>query len=555
MTTSAPRLLVTLLAGLGMPLFFASPASTATWARYYHDVSRRSGAIDGDTVIATRDGGIVLAIAVPTTPPPLLLRDVWLVKADVAGAIAWRRVLGGPEDEAVASLVEAANGDLLLAGERTGPSLDRRAWLARTDSLGNLLWSRSYGSAGSPSCRHAFRFAREAPTGEVVVAGAATCASEPDHGLAMRFDGNGNILWWRVLSDASFLTGAVPLPDGSLIFTGINDLPSDAPRALAIQFDPSGTLRWAREYTRWTSDPGIGEHDALTRPLPGGGFLMAVNSRNSMFAPVSSTLLRLDEDGALVLATTFDGSVPGAGLHLAVGDVPASGGYVASGSLDSGLALLVRLDDAGALAWARAYSPGPLDSVTTSLALAADGGFLVPVSDATTPDRAVLLKTDALGLLDSCAFDGDAALSPIPVAWAVIDVPIAFLNRPPVAAADTVPEAPSDLLADDLCGTSCAATSLAVTGLLLTRAGDDARLQWDPASSAAGYNAWTVALKGDIDRARITGIPPAVGVAGCSSPASATSTSCVDAGAVSRGSPGTRFYQLRVACDAASEGP
>ncbi len=94
-----------------------------------------------------------------------------------------------------------------------------------------------------------------------------------------------------------------------------------------------------------------------------------------------------------------------------------------------------------------------------------------------------------------------------------------------------------------------------VAALGLARQGDDIRLSWQGPPSAIGYNAWTVTRKVDIDNARITRRPPAVGVVGCSFPTPATGLSCLDAGAVSRGTPGLLFYQVRVANDSRSEGP
>ena len=77
----------------------------------------------------------------------------------------------------------------------------------------------------------------------------------------------------------------------------------------------------------------------------------------------------------------------------------------------------------------------------------------------------------------------------------------------------------------------------------------------EPLPSVLRHNVWYVTDKADIDRARLDSAPPAVGVAGCSVPSPAGGPSCTDRGAVARDFLTLYYYQVRVSCDATSEGP
>ena len=80
-------------------------------------------------------------------------------------------------------------------------------------------------------------------------------------------------------------------------------------------------------------------------------------------------------------------------------------------------------------------------------------------------------------------------------------------------------------------------------------------MSWQADLGANGYNVWYVGVKSEIDLARQSSSPPAVGVTGCSVPNPSISSTCIDGGAVSRDSPTIFFYQVRAFCDELSEGP
>lgn len=100
------------------------------------------------------------------------------------------------------------------------------------------------------------------------------------------------------------------------------------------------------------------------------------------------------------------------------------------------------------------------------------------------------------------------------------------------------------------------ACRMPVERLILTRDGSDVVMSWDPdLGSIYGYNGWYVTAKPLIDEARLSGLPAAVGVAGCAAPQPAAEPSCTDVGAVLRDMNVPYFYQIRTHCCGAQEGP
>lgn len=72
--------------------------------------------------------------------------DVWLLKVDPYSRLLWSKTYGGGLDDKGEYVIETPDGGYLIVGKTCSfgaGSWD--VWLLKTDSEGNLLWSRTYG--------------------------------------------------------------------------------------------------------------------------------------------------------------------------------------------------------------------------------------------------------------------------------------------------------------------------------------------------------------------------------------------------------------------------
>jgi hypothetical protein len=102
----------------------------------------------GFSVVQTSDGGYALAGFTNSfgSGKP----DFLLVKTDSSGNQLWRKTYGGNGDDEAVSVVQTGDGGYAIAGSTMSYGAgDRDFWLVRTDSSGNELWSKTYGGAGS----------------------------------------------------------------------------------------------------------------------------------------------------------------------------------------------------------------------------------------------------------------------------------------------------------------------------------------------------------------------------------------------------------------------
>jgi|YelNatPaOPRAMG01_1025707.scaffolds.fasta_scaffold57398_1 hypothetical protein len=75
--------------------------------------------------------------------------DAWLIKTDYFGNMQWNKTYGGLGHDEAHCIVRTSDGGFAIAGTTNSFGLNGLdAWLIRTDSIGNVLWNRTYGGSG-----------------------------------------------------------------------------------------------------------------------------------------------------------------------------------------------------------------------------------------------------------------------------------------------------------------------------------------------------------------------------------------------------------------------
>jgi hypothetical protein len=115
------------------------PAGDTLWTKVY------GGQFDdvASAVQRTSDGNYIIA---GRTYDPVLLNEIFLLKVDESGDTIWTRSFGTNGDEYCYSLKETNAHDFIMCGRREAfGAAEYDVFLAKSDSTGNLLWLKSYG--------------------------------------------------------------------------------------------------------------------------------------------------------------------------------------------------------------------------------------------------------------------------------------------------------------------------------------------------------------------------------------------------------------------------
>jgi hypothetical protein len=196
------------------------------WTRTY------GGADDeyGHGVRQTADGGYIVGGS--TLSFGAGLADFYLVRLDSSGDTLWTRTYGGDTSDLGHSVELAEDGGFMLAGQTSSfgaGSWD--AWLVRTDSLGNALWTQALGDTGDDRC---YSVQKTADRGWIVAGSTSSTGSGAFDAWLVKTDSAGRV--------AITETGmpAADAPGFTTIARGVLCLPlSPSPIHYSL-FDPSG---------------------------------------------------------------------------------------------------------------------------------------------------------------------------------------------------------------------------------------------------------------------------------------------------------------------------
>jgi hypothetical protein len=165
--------------------------------------SKSFGGIDIDKgywVQQTFDGGYIITGYYSNGISP----DIYLIKTDSLGNLLWNKTFGGNNiDVGLCVLQTNDTGYILLGNTMSFGAGGYDISLIKTDSLGNLLWSKVYGALGSD---YAESFEQTSDSGYVICGGTTSLGNGGDACL-IKTDINGNISWVKTFGQTGTEAG------------------------------------------------------------------------------------------------------------------------------------------------------------------------------------------------------------------------------------------------------------------------------------------------------------------------------------------------------------
>ena len=220
------------------------------WSKTYGG----SGDNQANSVIQTSDGGYALA-GESNAFSSAGEYDFMIVKTDSSGNQQWLKTFGGTGGDSYAtSLVQSSDGGYVLAGYTSAYGLGGYvAWLVKTGSSGNLLWTQTYGNSGS----EAYSLIQTSDGGLAFVGEASTPNVGANVVWLVKTDSSGNPQWNETFGETEnpYSTWA----GNSLIET------SDGGFAIACYDQPPG-FPWEGSYFIVKTEPALPSPSPSTSP-------------------------------------------------------------------------------------------------------------------------------------------------------------------------------------------------------------------------------------------------------------------------------------------------
>lgn len=312
----------------------------------------------------TSDGGYIFVGYTMYKPG---IDDALLIKTDANGNELWSKTFGGASSEQAKSVQQTLDGGYILAGSTSSygaGSVD--AWLIKTDASGNQYWSKTFGGIGADA---AYSVQQTSDGGYILAGGTSSFGDGGLDAYVIKTDSNGNQLWSKTFGGTKedHVESVQQTLDGGYILAGGTwSYSVDNVNLLwLIKIDANGNKQWNKTFdgsviTGWaysvqqTSDSGY----ILLGTTNAGGLLIKTDANGN--AQWNKTSLG---DGYTVYSVqqTQDAGYILAGYMWAAGKVDAS---------------IIKTDANGNEQWNKTFGGTSYDEVRSAYQTS-DGGYIL----------------------------------------------------------------------------------------------------------------------------------------------------------------------------------
>jgi hypothetical protein len=325
-----------------------------------------------------------------------------LVPSFLTAQTTFQRTYGGASYDNGFSVQQTAEGGYVVAGgTRSFGAGDCDVYLIKVNALGDTMWTRTYGGAGSQG---AYSVQQTADGGYVMAGSTADTVSLFEYGYLVRTDSIGETLWTRTFGpdsqDIQWVNEIQQTDDGGFVFVGWATGDAFYEISYVVRTDANGDTLW----TRGLCDPESGYCRAYSvQQTKDHGYIVS-GAKSPLDSGYSDTyLVKLDSGGGTTWSATFGDTGYQTGYSV---EQTADGGYIAVGASgysdqsDGHDVYLVRTDAAGNPLWTKVLREAN-DQAGNTVHQTPDGGFAlcgwtgIIMTDSSSD--AYLVRTDANG--------------------------------------------------------------------------------------------------------------------------------------------------------------
>ena len=276
-------------------------AGDTVWSKIYSKIGWQLGKM----IVKTPDNGYLIAgmeqnLAADTV-------KAYSLKVDSLGNFEWdKNYIMGNDARFFTVQYTPWDGGYIFGGMGYSPTTGYDMFVVKTNSIGDSLWSRRYGSTGDDCSAMIVPLTTLAeyqagmPIEYIMTGCYQSYTPDPlvgyvDYMYTAKLDSLGGIIWKRIAIDAQnfLLIQTLPIikPDKKFIATGVYLTNSYEARPLIIKFNVDGTIAWEKEVTL---DPTKSSYIKDMRPTEDGGYVLAGYQYSS---PQTAWVLKIDSLG------------------------------------------------------------------------------------------------------------------------------------------------------------------------------------------------------------------------------------------------------------------
>ncbi len=221
--------------------------------------------------------------------------DLYLVKTDINGDTLWTKTYGGSNDDVGRSVRQTSDGGYIITGfTRSYDAGNGDVYLIKTDSSGNVSWTKVIGGA---FMEDGWSVQQTFDGGYIITGFTVTYGAGSYDVYLIKTDTNGNILWSKTYGGTSNDVGysVQQTDDGGYIITGKTasfGAGGFGWDVYLIKTDSTGDTLWTRTFGGTNDDKG---HSV--QQTGDGGYIIAGQSQSFISGNIDMYLIKTDADG------------------------------------------------------------------------------------------------------------------------------------------------------------------------------------------------------------------------------------------------------------------
>lgn len=337
------RLLIIISIIIGSSVSVPAQAPDIFWAKTF-------GGSDydyGNAVRQTADGGFIIAGSTKSSGAGD--RDAWLIRTDSAGNALWSKTIGGLELDEVYSVWQNSDGGFIAAGQiRSGIADSIDILYFRTDSNGNLIWIKNYGGPGVQFGRSV----QQTSDGGFIIAGYTSDSLNHADAVLLLTDSSGKEIQYKIFDrgEYDYAHSVLQTATGGYTFCGSSAGSDIMYDAWMVSTDPSLNLLNDKVY----GGP-LSEYGQSLKQTSDGGYIIAGSTYSYGSGNSDFWLIRTNSSGDTLWTRAFGGTENELGYSV---DLTDDGGFIAAGytsSFGNGSQdmWLIRTDSFGDTLWTK----------------------------------------------------------------------------------------------------------------------------------------------------------------------------------------------------------
>ena len=248
--------------------------STVAWQKTYggSDLDRAT------SIQQTSDGGYI--VAGWTDSFGAGIQDLWVLKLNADGTVAWQKTYGGSGYGDATSIQQTSDGGYIVAGVTFGTG-NEDLWVLKLNADGTVAWQKTYGGSGFD---YATSIQQTSDGGYIVAGGTASFGAGNEDLWVLKLNADGTVAWQKTYGGSGY-DGALSIQqtsDGGYIVAGFTALGAGDYDIWVLKLDSNGNIDGCPAGLKGTSSAVVGDSNAtITIPTPTVGNTSATTTNTN----------------------------------------------------------------------------------------------------------------------------------------------------------------------------------------------------------------------------------------------------------------------------------